>query len=458
MNEKKVFTVSYDRKIPIWKEINNFFEEKKNIIYDYSLTHSKDQFYSYLKNTVYNHLNNNTRLLSNLSINERNVIPREIIYTYLIKTKCPPYKTEIIRQAGATKTTDELYRLEMISKLFNIVLPTAYSHGHELGEKLRLLLDSKKNDILAGNFMPDTKNIILINSELKNFKKLTKVVSDWLAENTQYASLKNYKKEFAPTYILREFLKSKVCEILNGKYYPTIINLRKVDSDFDNKITDPHTIVNTWLSNASKGKFNNMTELIEFHVPNPNLLGYPEKKLKHDSYTLKFESTRYRLIKAIFQTVLIVDEENLIQLKSNDIRSWKSFFKFLDIHSKYNFYDLLTGEIITSLDYSAAIINFHHIDRDKQNDNDNNLCFLLKKNHSMITGAEKYNLELKDFFIKILKSNLISIEKGIIPSSWKFSWREIAITSGLQLPEKYYKDSKKEIVDNSYNLDSFLDY
>ncbi|MHA1254634.1 MAG: hypothetical protein ACTSPS_03430, partial [Promethearchaeota archaeon] len=85
------------------------------------------------------------------------------------------------------------------------------------------------------------------------------------------------------------------------------------------------------------------------------------------------------------------------------------------------------------------------------------LCFLLKVNHGMITGAEKYNLDLKDFFIKILKSNLRSIENGIIPPSWKVSWRELAITSGLQLPEKYYKDSKKEI-DNSYNLDSFLDY
>jgi len=293
MNEKNVFTVSYDRKIPVWKEIKKIFEEKKNIIYKYSLIHSKDQFFSYLKNTVYNHLNNNTRLLSNLSINERNVIPREIIYIYLVITKCPPYKTEIIRQAGATKTTDELYRLEMISKLFNIILPTAYSDGHELGEKLRLLLDSKTDDILAGIFMPDTKNIISINSELKNFKKLTEVVSRWLAENTQYGSLKNYKNKFAPTYKLREFLKSNECEILNGKYYPTIINLREIDSDFDDKITDPHTIVNDWLRNASKGKFNKMTELIEFYVPNPNLLGYPEKKLKHDGYTLKFESTLF---------------------------------------------------------------------------------------------------------------------------------------------------------------------
>lgn len=449
--------VSYDRKLLVWKEINNFLKKNETIIYNYSLTHSKDQFFSYLKNTVYDHLNNNTRLLGNLSVNERNVIPREILYIYLVKTKCPPYKTEIIRQVGATKTTDELYRLEMISKLFNIILPTAYSDGHELGEKLRCLLDSKKEDILNGKFMPDTKNIVSRNPEFKDFNSFTEIVSIWLNDNTQYTRLRDYKKKFAPTYKLREFLESSKKIILNGKYFPTIINLRNIDSDFDDKITDPHTIINTWLKNASKGKFNNMTELIEFYVPNPYLLGYPEKKLKHDGYTLKFESTRYRLIKAIFQTVMIIDDENLIQFNSNDIRSWKTFFKFLGTHRDYTFVDLLTGEIITLLDYSNARINFHHINGDKKNDNDDNLCFLLKKNHSMVTGAERYNAELRDFFTKILKSNLISIEKGIIPSSWKVSWRELAITSGLQLPEKYYKDSKKEI-DNSYNLDSFLDY
>lgn len=82
----------------------------------------------------------------------------------------------------------------MISKLFNIILPTAYSDGHELGEKLRRLLDSKKEDILNGKFMPDTKNIVSRNPEFKDFNSFTEIVSIWLNDNTQYASLRDYKK------------------------------------------------------------------------------------------------------------------------------------------------------------------------------------------------------------------------------------------------------------------------
>ena len=84
INEKNVFTVSYERKLLVWKEINNFLKKNEIIIYNYSLTHSKDQLFYYLKNTVYDHLDNNTKLLCNLSVNEQNVIPREVIYIFLI--------------------------------------------------------------------------------------------------------------------------------------------------------------------------------------------------------------------------------------------------------------------------------------------------------------------------------------------------------------------------------------
>ena len=73
----------------------------------------------------------------------------------------------------------------------------------------------------------------------------------------------------------------------------------------------------------------------------------------------------------------------------------------------------------------------------------------------MITGAQKYNTGLRDFFIKILKSNLISIEEGAIPRSWN-GWREIAYASGLQLPKKHYLNSnKKKISNHPYTLDFF---
>ena len=79
----------------------------------------------------------------------------------------------------------------------------------------------------------------------------------------------------------------------------------------------------------------------------------------------------------------------------------------------------------------------------------------------MITGAERYNIELRDFFIEKLKANLNSIKDGKIPLSWKIDWREFAKKSGIYLPKGYYnrKSTKKTILDKKSqdnSLDSFL--
>ncbi|TFG23304.1 MAG: hypothetical protein EU529_07855 [Promethearchaeota archaeon] len=455
-------TVTYERKIGVWKEIYKYLIKNKNPIKNYQLNHKENELFDYLKRKVYSFLENNTDLLNDLRISERTVIPREIIYIYLLICENTPYKTELIRKAGVKKCQDEYIRINKMIEILDLgKVKGYYEDNYELVNELRQLLDRKKQQIINGEFIPDTKNLINYNNEFRKISDITSIISQWLREHTKFKSLKNYKGYFTPTYKLRNLLKFHKKNILEGKFYPTIINLRKIDKDYD-KITDPHTIINNWLMKASNNKFKNMRQLIEFFVPPPSLLGYVETKLKHEEYTLKFESVKYRIKKVFFQTIKIIDNKNLIQIKSKDIRGWRTFFRYLDSYKDFNFVDLLTGEIFTSLDYSNARINFHHIDGNKQNDNDDNLCFLLKGNHAMITGAERYNTELKGFFIKILKANLNSIKERKIPLSWKIDWRELVKKLGIYIPKKYYKrrSSKKTILNNQSqdnSLNSFLD-
>lgn len=463
MHKKDIFTLTYERKFKIWEEIYNFLIENETKLKNLKENHNQQQFFNYLKNLIFTYLKNETTLLNDLRKSEVNVIPREIIYIYLLKCKKPPHKSEIIRLAGANKGQDEFTRINKMIDFLNLSEPNHYYQiGKNLSEELLNLLENKKNEILTGEFIPDTKNIIAIKKEFEILSDLTIIVSNWLRNNTKFKSLKDLKCFFVPSYKLRYLLELRKDEILSGKFFPTIINLRKIDKDFDN-IYDPHSIVNNWLTKASKNRFSRMRDLIQYYVPEPSLLGYSEKKLRHEGYTLKFESNQYRIIKAFFQTVKILDEKSLIHLTPIDIVSWRAFFNYIKEKRNYYFVDLLTGEIFTSVDYSNAKISFHHIDGDKKNDNDDNLCFLRRGNHAMITGAERYNKKLRVFFIKLLKFNINNIKCEKIPLSWQINWRNIALDSNIYIPDKYYRRevSKSNLIinqkgDKRNDLDYFL--
>ena len=143
--------------------------------------------------------------------------------------------------------------------------------------------------------------------------------------------------------------------------------------------------------------------------------------------------------------------------------SWRAFFNYIKEKRNYYFVDLLTGEIFTSIDYSNAKISFQQKYRDKKNDNNDNLCFLRRGNHAMITGAERYNKKLKEFFIELLKSNISYIKCEKIPLSWQINWRNIALNSNIYIPDKYYRRevSKSNLIinqkgDEKNDLDYFL--
>ena len=276
--DKDIFTLTYERKFNVWVEIYNFFIENETKLKKLKGNRNQQQFFDYLKKLILTHLKNETILLNELRKSEVNVIPREIIYIYLLLCKRTPHKSEIIRLAGAKKGQDEFTRINKMIGFLNLSEPNhCYQNGKNLSEKLVNLLENKKNEILSGKFIPDTKKIISINKEFKNLSDLTRIISNWLSNNTKFKSLKDLKRFFIPSYKLRYLLKSRKDEILSGKFFPTIINLRKIDKNFDS-IDDPHSIVNNWLSKASKNRFTRMRDLIQYYVPEPSLLGYSEKK------------------------------------------------------------------------------------------------------------------------------------------------------------------------------------
>ncbi len=86
----------------------------------------------------------------------------------------------------------------------------------------------------------------------------------------------------------------------------------------------------------------------------------------------------------------------------------------------------MTGEIITKEDYLNGKVAFHHIDRGKQNDNIGNLIFLLNTTHGFLTTAQRFDEELDDFFIVLIKENLRDILISRIPLSWKIGWKIVA--------------------------------
>ena len=79
-------------------------------------------------------------------------------------------------------------------------------------KKLRRFLNSKKKEILKGEFIPKAKNIIKMISELENYKDLHVIVYKWIRENTPFESLTQLKHNFQIDILakqLKEFLDTK---------------------------------------------------------------------------------------------------------------------------------------------------------------------------------------------------------------------------------------------------------
>ena len=133
---------------------------------------------------------------------------------------------------------------------------------------------------------------------------------------------------------------------------------------------------------------------------------------------------------------MIKINKGFIELASQDIipYKWDEFYLFLFENDNWRFVDFLAGEIIDKV--SAA--ELHHNNGDKKNNKEKNLFYLLKKNHGIITSAQKYWPALATFFEELLESNRNSLLRGKIPKSWRIGWRILAIEQGFTFPKGKY--------------------
>ncbi|MHA1488928.1 MAG: hypothetical protein ACTSRI_04660 [Promethearchaeota archaeon] len=329
--------------------------------------------------------------------------------------------------------------------------------------QLNEFLNSKKGEIQQGRFIPTLQNIIAEKPQLEEYKGkgLNQFIGRWLKENTKYNNRTQLKRQFLRVPIseeIRKFFDSKKNDILYGRYFPTIKNLRMVNEEFGNyKIL--HFIIGDWLNKNSNSKFKSLTELIEYFDPPKESLGF---KGKH-GYTTKFFQESVRVKNAWYQVVRLIDSKKLIQINQKlPPKTWNGLFNFLKANSEWMFVDLITGEIITKNDYLSGRISFHHKDRNKKNDNPSNLNFILSPNHGIITVSQMHYTKLAKFFKNLQSESLNSIKNGLIPGSWKIGWRSIATKNGINLPPNKYKRkgkfNKKIIGLNTYieDLGRFL--
>lgn len=366
-----------------------------------------------------------------------------------------PKKESITAERSEFKDYDASYNivcewLKENTSFESIAEIREYFYGIPLPDQIRNFLDSKKNEILKGEYFPTKANLREEKVDFGEYSHTNDIINNWLRDNSEFDNITELKELFNPSpYSLRptnirdkikKVLDSRKEEIFSGELFPSVKNFRQINSELGNYKYLNRT-VSDWLSVNSNSRFKNLEDLIEHFDPLPSSIGHKG----HHGYTANFESEKYRVKNAINQTVRLIDDNDLSTLDSKlkkYFKRWKSFFNFLDKNKIWEFVDLLSGEIITKDDYLREQYAFHHIDGDKQNDDDDNLVFLLPHNHGIITLAQLYYPQLAEFFEELLKNNIFSLKDGEIPLSWRTNWRVIAIEKGIKLPTDKYKSKK----------------
>ena len=328
---------------------------------------------------------------------------------------------------------------------------------YDFPKLVRKFLESKKKEILKGDFILSKKNILILRPDLAEYSNLMTIVIRWIKDNTKYENITDLCIDLKGLPVrdqIRNFLDSKKDEILTGKMIPTSKNLRKFNRSFGN-YTNSHIVVTEWLEQNSS--FNDLSSLIEHFKPQKSDLGNTGRH----GYTPNFDDIDFRLKNAFPQIVRVLNQNSIeVCQPVSSIKSWKSFFAFLERNSDWKFVDILTGEIITRADYNNGYIAFHHIDRDKSNDNPNNLVFLLNTTHGILTMTQRFDDELKNFLQNTLVNNVLLLKKGIVPESWRKGWRRVALEAGIKIdPTKYKKPRINESIcqeSRDRNLDKWF--
>ena len=331
-----------------------------------------------------------------------------------------------------------------------------FLQGSCFPELIGKFLESKKNEILKGDFIPTKKNILILRPDFSEYDNLMTTVIRWIRKNTKYERISDVYKDLKGLPIrdqIRNFLDSKKNEILTGEFIPTSKNLRRVNRRFGD-YKNSHIIVAEWLKQNSI--FDDLSSLIEYFETPKSDLGHSGRH----GYTPNFDDINYRFKNALAQIVQISNDFNNIKIWQplSSIKSMRSLFAFLERNSSWSFVDILTGEVLTRYDYNKGYIAFHHIDGDKANDDPDNLVFLLNTTHGIITNAQRFDEELEKFFQKILVENVYLLKKGIIPESWKKGWESVALERGIEInPSRFERLRTNERIFDRESMTRKLD-
>jgi len=315
-------------------------------------------------------------------------------------------------------------------------------------KKLRDLLSSLKHQIENYTFIPTPENIMNLTDEFNDFQWLSVYISRWLNKNNIASNLTEYLYNngiMSDTRRLEDFFDSRLPDIRDGEYFPTIKNLRK-DKDIIGLDIDKITILNTVRAHWFNDRLGvSMTLLIEDLDPSYEDLGY---EAQWHGYPAQFKNRKLRIFNAEFQIFTLLNEDKLVIFNiSKEFKTLKSLFKYLTNHRQWKFVDILTGEVFSLEDFNNGDIILHHIDFEKDNLDPDNLVYLFRDTHGFINAADRYNKTLLKFFSDILTENIQTIKQGIIPDSWKVGLRTLAIQQGVNIPSnRYIKSVKRDTI------------
>ncbi|MFX1395039.1 MAG: hypothetical protein ACFFAH_15915 [Promethearchaeota archaeon] len=348
-----------------------------------------------------------------------------------------------------------------INKFPSITELKELSNQESFIRKLRKVLDPLKDEIKNHDFLPTIENFQKFNIEFDDKELLREYINRWLKDNNIANNLKEYLYNIgikSNARSITDFLDSKKQEIENGDFYPTRYNLRKFQNQIDvdiNNFSNLDKIRWKWFEEKI-GK--SMTQLIDENNPTYKELGV---KLTSHGYPPKFKSTKFKVLNATFQTVMIKNENELITFNpTNSFSNFRNFFKYLRKNEDWKFVDILTGEIFMLKDIFQGIIDLHHINFIKTDLRPENLCYLFRNNHNIITKSKYHYEALFQFITKLLQKNIESLEQNNIPKSWKVDWRIIASQEGIRLSAKRYirrkyRSTIMEYFQNQKKIDSY---
>ena len=122
-----------------------------------------------------------------------------------------------------------------------------------MSQELSELLDSKKDEILKGKFIPTKENVIGERNVFSEYKQLNTQIIRGIKKNTNFKNLTKLRDYFegkSLTAQLYVYLDSKKEDILKGKFIPSKNNIIAERNDFE-EFKEINNRIAYWLKKST---------------------------------------------------------------------------------------------------------------------------------------------------------------------------------------------------------------